>query len=106
MKKKILSIIIVLSMVCIFIPTISIAETYGNLTYYEYTDGIRITIGGCGESATGDLVIPDKIDGFQVVSIEPGAFSGCSGLTSITIPDSVIKIGEGAFGDCSSLTSL
>ena len=33
-------------------------------------------------------------------------FYGCSGLTSITIPNSVTSIGEGAFMGCSALTSV
>ncbi len=37
-------------------------------------------------------------------SIGSSAFSGCSSLTSITIPDSVISIGERAFWGCSRLT--
>ena len=35
-----------------------------------------------------------------------GAFSGCSGLTSLTIPSSVTSICGGAFRGCSGLTSL
>ena len=35
-----------------------------------------------------------------------GAFSGCSGLTSLTIPSSVTEIGESAFQGCSGLSSL
>ena len=34
------------------------------------------------------------------------AFSGCSGLTSLTIPSSVTSIGRGAFHGCWKLTSL
>ena len=35
-----------------------------------------------------------------------GAFSGCSGLTSVTIPNSVTLIGVGAFERCTGLTSV
>ena len=34
------------------------------------------------------------------------AFYGCSGLTSVTIGDSVTSIGSSAFYGCSSLTSV
>ena len=44
--------------------------------------------------------------GNSVTSIEWCAFEGCSGLTSITIPNSVTSIGQGAFHGCSGLTSI
>ena len=34
------------------------------------------------------------------------AFDGCSGLTSVTIPNSVTSIGQNAFTECSGLTSV
>ena len=41
-----------------------------------------------------------------VTSIRNYAFGYCSGLTSITIPDSVTSIGDYAFGYCGGLTSI
>ena len=47
-----------------------------------------------------NLVIPDGVTGIRY------AFFGCSGLTSVTIPNSVTSIGIYAFSGCSSLTSI
>ena len=42
----------------------------------------------------------------DATSIADHAFSGCSGLTSINIPDGVTSIGNSAFYGCSGLTSI
>jgi hypothetical protein len=36
----------------------------------------------------------------------PRAFSGCTNLTNISIPNSIVQIGTNAFSSCSSLTNV
>ena len=52
-------------------------------------------------SGLTSVTIPDS-----VTSIGNLAFSGCSGLTSVTIPDSVTSIGGSAFSECSGLITI
>ena len=72
---------------------------------YATTDG-KVTITYCDRGASGELVIPDTIEGKSVTSIELGAFLLCSRLTSITLPDSVTSIEGLTFRSCTSLTSI
>ena len=72
---------------------------------YTTTDG-KVTITDCDESATGELVIPGRIEGNPVTSIGEAAFGNCFTLTNITLPDSVVSIGNQAFTQCFSLASI
>ena len=61
--------------------------------------GIGSAFYGC--SGLTSITIPNS-----VTRIGNNAFRGCSGLTSITIPNSVTSIGSYAFAYCSGLTSV
>ncbi len=58
----------------------------------------------------GEIHIPSSIRHryflHKVICIAGRAFAGCTGLTSITIPNSVTSIGREAFKDCTGLTSV
>ncbi len=81
--------------------------------FYQCTDLTDITISAgvkdIGISAfmrcTG-LARVNFAQDSQLQSIGNLAFSGCSNLSSITIPNGVTIIGHGAFGICSNLSSI
>ena len=75
------------------------AGTIGDLTY-EIVDG-QVAIIGCNEAAEGELVIPNKIEGFPVTSIEWLAFQNCYGLELLVVPAAFHTRAEAAMmGGC------
>ena len=77
----------------------TVAVTYSGTSSSEY-----------GNEYTGAVTIPESVSyggkTYSVTSIGSYAFKGCSGLKSITIPNSVTAIGDYAFRNCSGLTSI
>ena len=88
------------------------ATDYGEITVYAKWNDYYVVDGECiaGLTETGKKLsvidIPEKINGVAITKIGNSAFIGCSGLTSVTIPDSVTSIGDYAFYNCSGLTSV
>lgn len=58
----------------------------------------------------GALVIPEKVQygqsEYSVTSIASCAFSDCSGLTSVDIPNSITSIGKYAFSGCDDMIEV
>ena len=78
----------------------------------SYTGGVATNQYYYGSSTSGTTetkyYIPSSLKSVTVTggNILYGAFYNCTGLTSITIPNSVTSIGSSAFRDCTGLTSI
>lgn len=77
---------------------------------FEYTFKPDVTTFSYGLFSTIPYVInvniPNCITSISTLDEPVSAFADCSGLTSVTIPNSVTNIGNSAFSRCSSLTSI
>ncbi|MBQ9312428.1 MAG: leucine-rich repeat domain-containing protein [Bacteroidales bacterium] len=80
---------------------------YYNIT--SWTDNIVAVTSG-NNNYSGSVVIPSNVTyngvNYNVTSIGNYAFSNCSSLTSVTIPNSVTSVGIGVFYGCTGLTTL
>lgn len=109
MKKLLLFIFTLL------LPLVASADAYGvkidgiNYNLFDKDKTAEVTY-STDSKYSGDVVIPATVTynnyQYSVTSIKYTAFSGCSELTSVSIPNSVTSIGEHAFYDCSGLTSI
>ena len=84
---------------------VTVRESAG-LAFRSNGDG-TCTVTGIGTCTDTDLVIPrTSPSGDAVTGVKEKAFSGCTKLKSVTVPDSVTSIGVGAFNGCASLESI
>ena len=88
-------------------------QTVNGITWTYTVSSGKASVGGGSYSSpavptstAGAITIPSRLGGYPVTSIGSYAFYGCSGLTSIAIPDGVTSIGRAAFYGCSGLTSI
>lgn len=103
--------LIVLALFAILAPsTIWAYDFEADGIFYYYTDQASVGVTSGPTQYSGDVTIPAVVTyngtAFSVIGIDTWAFTGCSDLTSVTIPNTVVSIGDFAFGECSGLNSI
>ncbi len=100
MKKhfKILSVIITAALVLTLLPATALAAEEGGYVYSVDGSGNATIIAYTGPDA--DIHIPGTLGGHTVTRIGDIAFYGKTGVTSISVPDSVTDIGNLSFYAC------
>lgn len=82
-------------------------DVNNNLVFVAKDDGTLSVKNAINSNrANWVCIIPEEYEEIKVTSIGDRAFIGCSGLTSITIPDSITSIGSDAFSSCYGFTSI
>jgi len=116
MRRRLLSILLVLCLGLVALPIAIGAENYGVLALetegdYEYrtsplsgSPGAFYAVIDTYLGGGGDIVIPDTLGGYPVGTITLGAFMG-SNITGVVIPEGVTNI-DGAFVGCGDLESV
>ena len=113
MKKKLMFLLLLLACVTMLPLTVQKAQADD---YYVYEEGVEgdwkfrkqdghVYISGYTGPDT-EIVIPDKIAGDNVTSIDYEAFEDNKQITKVSIPDGIEDIGTEAFKGCSSLHSV
>ncbi len=97
--KKLISIALVLAMMLAIMPMTVFAADANGFSYKLSSDGTYYIVSDYEGTAT-EVVIPSEYDGLPVKEIGNGAFSECSYLKKVDIPNSVTTIGMMAFKNC------
>ena len=87
------------------IPASEVADEGEYAVIYRF-DTPSEDVPGCFDVDTGDLIIPDTIDGYTVKVIAPNAFANNPYITSVTFNQHLVQIRNKAFYNSTEIKSL
>lgn len=102
MRKKILAILLALCTLALFCACADEEAPSKGLEFTLNDDGASYTLLSYGDCKDAQVVIPSEYKGLPVTAIGSYAFKK-SGITSVSIPESVTQIAYDAFETCTKL---
>lgn len=106
--RKVMSIFLALAIMLCTMSVMASAATY-NLVYEkqgEEGDYYAVWITGYKGTLPSKLVIPEKIEGLPVESIEPMAFANNTTIQEVVLPETIYWIEDYAFAKCTNLKKI
>lgn len=121
--KKLLAIVFSVIMMLTVVPMSVFAEeaadnTCGDNLIWSFDEELsELKVSGTGAMSNYSAASPAPWDEFrtdiQKITVEDGVttigndtFTGCKGVTDVSLPDSLTKIGDSAFRDCTGLNEI
>lgn len=98
--------VLVLVLACTLLLPRDVKAAGEGLTFQINDGSDSYSVSDCDSSVAGTVTVPGTYNGKPVTAIGENAFRGCSGITAITLPDSITSIGDSAFYNCTGLTEL
>lgn len=121
LKNKTIAVLLIAFAILLIVPSIVNAAT--EYTYSDTEQGIEwvyeldssnnvVNLRCNTTTVKGTVTIPSAIEEKTVISLADagswvnGAFKDCTGLTGVTIPDTIVEIGRSAFENCTGLKTV
>ena len=108
MNKKKVSVVFLL--LFLHLSTKAVDVKVDHILYSADSDSQTAVVIGTEPDYKGSVTIPEEFTAwskpYRVTAIADNAFRGHSGITSVSIAESVATIGKGAFSGCKNMTSV
>ena len=104
--KRTISALVVFVLTLSLFNITSFAAGEEALIFALNSDETGYAVAGCDQTIAGEIVVPKEHNDLPVTEVSMAAFFGCTGITSVKLPDTITAIGDYAFFNCTNLSEI